>query len=173
METIAQIKGGASEDIIGSLDKKLALAMSSKIHFSIYVRALEHHGLNLDDITSDFGNLGILVANELISAGVLFLENGVLRSDLAGKEFRPGMRLVKQHGHMHIDMFQEAAPGYRMENIHAGVNEDGLKEVYGTLDGAISKVFEIVKNPKFKGNIMYLTTILGGPMSNPRKEQDQ
>lgn len=173
METIAQIKANAGDDAIGTLDKKLGLVFSSKIHFSVYARSLEHRGLKIDDIASDFGNLGLLVANELISAGVIFLEDGVLRSDLADKEFRPSMRLVKQHGHLHIDLFQDAAPGFRMENVFCGLNLDGIKEMFQILDEAASKALKVSKNPKFKGDVMYLTTILGGPMSSPRKEQDQ
>ncbi|HYX33142.1 MAG TPA: hypothetical protein VE954_08495 [Oligoflexus sp.] len=173
METIGQIAGDKSDDLIGSLDKKFALVMSSKLHFSIYARACEHDGTKLDDITRDFGNMGLIVANELLSAGVLSLEKGIFLSELADKDFRPAMSIVKQHGHLHIDLFQDAAPGFRMENPYGGLNEDGIKEMYRALDELASRTLNIFRNPKFQGNIMYLTTILGGPMQNPRKEHNQ
>jgi hypothetical protein len=172
-DEVLSIKTNAEKDIIEEVEKKFALGVSSRTHFSIFARSLEHDGLTLDDITRDFGREGLQVADELRSAGVLCLESGTLRGVFADKDVRPSIQSVRQHGHLHVDLFEEA-PGFRMENPFGGLNEAGLQKVYGMIDSFIPEVLSVFRKPEYKGNVMYLVTILGGLMSQPgNKEQGQ
>lgn len=173
IEEVLSLKNSSEKDSIEEIEKKFALGVSSKTHFAIYARSLEHDGLSLDAITRDFGREGLQVADELRNAGVLTLESGIFRGAFDDKDVRPSVQSLKQHGRLHIDLFEEA-PGFRMENPFGGVNEEGLQKLYSMLDAFIPQVLEIFRDPKYKGDLMYLVTILGGLMSQPGdKEQGQ
>jgi hypothetical protein len=74
---------------------------------------------------------------------------------------------------LHLDLFEES-PGFRIENPFGGLNEAGLQKVYEMIDSFIPEVLKVFRSPEYKGNMMYLVTILGGLMSQPKDtEQGQ
>jgi hypothetical protein len=126
--------------------------------------------MSLSDIARDFGRDGLQVADELCNAGVVSLVNGTLFGTFGQKEVKPSIQYVRQHGHLHLELIDEV-PGFRMENPFGGLNEQGIKKTYELLDDFIAEIYNIMKDPMYKGNIMYLVTILGGLMSLPRDKE--
>jgi hypothetical protein len=174
MDTIAAlIPSEQGSDDIEIADKRFELAISSKEHYSIYSRALERNGLPKAVIVRELGERGVEVAGELVAAGLIYERAEVFFSLLQDKLLRPDLKIVRTHGHRHLDSVDLGTPGVFMENPFGGLNDDGVKAFYALLEETAQKAVGIFQNPALKGDQTYLVTIAGGLLAKSKKEGEQ
>jgi hypothetical protein len=138
---------GYSEQDLDVRTEALEFLTSSDSHYQIYLFAAETPGATRETVAMEFGRRGLLTLDELLEKKALSLKadgsfQGVLNAPDA---------LIKNMGHIHVDLIDLSEAGSFMRSFHRGLNMEGLRRAYGSVARASHEICAILENPEYRG----------------------
>jgi hypothetical protein len=140
--------------------------MATEIHIFV----AERDEVYSEDIAREYGNRGLQVIEELERKGAIVRsESGQIRDGLEGLATAPGDVLADLYQN-YGDIVDQQEPGHLLRLYSKGLNDEGLRKVYGIIAEASLAITETIRDPQYRGSKIYLATLLCGQLTDRAKE---
>lgn len=144
------------------IDPGLNQCFKDKTSYLIYKLAANVCGTSVEEIKNCFGLHGLKNLNMLMEAGHIKVDScGKLHA--AEKNFSVDLALAHQLTHALLDQYKPADVGAGFSlfySLSEGMNADGIKKIKEIEKDAVKKIFEIMNDEKWQGEIPYFAVVL-------------
>ena len=146
------------------METDLNTLLQDKISYIIYKLAANNCGTNVQTIKDIFGLTGLLKLNELINKNWIIADiNNPEILHAKEKNFTIDLALAQNLTHSLLDFYKpnDVQKGYNLfYSLSEGLNEVGIKAVKEIEKNAVKKIYEIMSNKEFQGEIPYFTIMI-------------
>lgn len=155
-------------DPMESIAKKFRHIFGSDLVFKVFLHASKSEGVSLAIVKEEFGNHGLSAVDELISLGIVKNLDDTIFCPLGISFLNTTEDVFKAHAHKNLDVLRTSIPGTMIKNHFAAVNEEGVIKLFAILDQASEQVREVMGDEKYRGSLIFLTSLAGGPLPSEK-----
>lgn len=133
-----------------------------KTNYLIYKLAANKCGTSIDEVKNIFGLLGLSKLNELVEKNWIIADDNE-RLHAKEKNFTVDLILAQNLTHSLIDFYKpnDADKGLNLfYSLSEGMNEEGINAIKEIEKTAIKKIFDLMNNESYQGNIPYYAVVL-------------
>lgn len=142
-----------------TIEVDLNEVFKDKLNYLIYKVAANLKGTTTDEIKNSFGLLGLKKLDELIARDLIIIDEcGILHAKI--KNFSVDLVRAHELSHTLLDQYKpcDVELGFNLfYSLSEGLNEAGIKEVKKITLDSVKKVFEVMNNNEYVGNIPYFS----------------
>lgn len=136
--------------------------LQDKTTYLVYKLAANKFGTDINEVKDALGLLGLKKLNELTELNwIMADETGKLHAK--EKNFSVDLAIAHQLTHALVDQYKpcDVKLGYNLfYSLSEGMTEEGIKKIKEIEKEAVKKIFDLMNNQIYQGNIPYFAVVL-------------
>lgn len=145
------------------LDSDLNSALQDKTAYLIYKMCANVSGSTVLNIKNSFGLMGLKKLDELIEKNWIIIDQKTSTLHAREKNFSLDLALAHQLSHALLDQYKpsDVKLGHNLfYSLSEGMNEAGIKKIKEIEKEAVKKIYDLMNNKDYQGNLPYFALIL-------------
>ena len=163
-----------SEDTKHEVSQDLNTLFQDRQIYLIYKLAANQCGTSTAEVVEQFGSVGLQKLQYLIEQGVI-LKDKENRLHAKQKNFSVDLTLAHNLSHSLLDFYKplDVEKGLNLfYSLSEAMTLEGIKKIKGIEKEAVKKIFEVMNQKQFQGEIPYFTIVLSDVLgSTPEKPE--
>lgn len=147
-----------------TIDNDLNKIFQDKTSYLIYKLAANKCGTTTTEIKNVFGLMGLQKLSELVDKNWIVSDaKDNERLHAREKNFSVDLELAHKLTHSLVDFYKpnDVKEGYNLfYSLSEGMNESGIKKIKEIETDAVKKIYDLMNNEKYQGEIAYFSVIL-------------
>lgn len=144
------------------LNEDLNKILQDKTNYLLYKLAANQCGTSIEEVKNLFGLSGLCKLNALMEKNWIIADENE-RLHAKEKNFSLDLELAHRHTHSLVDFYKplDIDKGNNLfYSLSEGMNASGIKKIKEVEKEAVKKIFEIMNDQNFQGNLPYFAVVL-------------